>query len=132
MSEDSDTLLDAILDMNIVKKSEKSNGSQDSTPREGFQVQNGRYAVQSQMRSPKASMLIEEALHMLSSPQLGKHAHRTHVLHGAVDEALLFSDQQTPLTPQEPNGSIGRCDRKRKDSVSGLFIYKRPDITLYI
>lgn len=120
MSKDSDTLLDAILDMNIVKKSEKSNDSKNNTPHKGSHMQNGKYAIQFQCRSPKTSTLIEETLNKLNTPQLGRHTHPSNMFHEAADEASEFSDQQTPLTSQEQNRRIGKCDRKWKDSMPGL------------
>lgn len=116
MSKESDTLIDAIMDMNIVKKTDKSYGSRDNTPSKGLQTQNGNCSVHFPRRSLKTSTLLEETLLNLNTPKVGQHTHKTSAFHGAGEEASVFNGQQTPLTSLEQNGSIGKSDRKWKGS----------------
>lgn len=120
MSKDSDTLLDAIMDMNIIKKSEKSFGSKENTPYKGFQMQNRNYSNQMQSRVLKTSTLLEETLSKLNTPVLGRSTHQTSVVYGAAGAASVFDNQKTPLMSLERNGSLSKRNRKWKDSVPGL------------
>ncbi|XP_050690896.1 uncharacterized protein LOC126982672 isoform X2 [Eriocheir sinensis] len=134
MSKDSDTLLEAISDMNIVKKSERSYGSQDSTPHKDFHMQNGKYAIQSQNRSVKTSTLLEEMLTRLNTPVLGRPGHQVGVFRGTAGEASLVDNQNSPLMSQERNGSLGERDGRWKDSIPGLqrklhFVTQTPPTT---
>lgn len=133
MSKDSDTLLEAISDMNIVKKSERSYGSKDTTPHKDH-MQNGKYATQSQNRSIKTSTLLEEMLSRLKTPVLGKPCHQASVLEGAAGETSVIDNQKTPMMSQERNGSLGKRDRRWKDSIPGLqgklhFVTQTPPTT---
>lgn len=134
MSKDSDTLLEAISDMNIVKKSERSYGSKDNTPYKDFHMQNEKCTIQSQSRSVKTSTLLEEMLNRLNTPVLERPGHQASVFHGAVGEASVVDNQKTPLMSQERNGSLGKRDKRWKDSIPGLqgklhFVTQTPPTT---